>query len=152
MEGFITIPISEYEGMKREIAELRSTVRQLEEAISLLKGGKNSRTSSTSPSQDLSRSNSVSLRVPSGKKSGGQSGHAGHSLQMSDTPDEIIDHTSAFCEFCHESLQDVSSVSYTPRQLVELPPVRPIYMEHRSHIKICPLLEGKIKNNYKNEI
>ena len=138
MEDFVTIPRSEYEGMKREIAELRALVQKLEETIALLKGGKNSRTSSTAPSHDMGRSNSHSLRISSGKKSGGQLGHAGHSLQMSETPDEIIDHISSCCEQCHEDLMGVSSTSYTRRQLVDIPPVHPIYTEHRSHITICP--------------
>jgi hemerythrin-like domain-containing protein len=71
VEEMITISRSEYEGMKREIAELRAIIRQLEDTIALLKGGRNSRTSSTAPSHDICRSNSISLRVPSGKKSGG---------------------------------------------------------------------------------
>jgi transposase len=57
---------------------------------------------------------------------------------MSDTPDEIIDHSPFFCAHCHENLQEVVSASYTRRQLVDLPPVHPIYTEHRSHLKICP--------------
>jgi transposase len=138
VENFITIPRLEYEGMKQELSELRSIVRQLEDTIALLRGGKNSRTSSTAPSHDLFRSNSNSLRTPSDKKSGGQIGHCGHSLQMSDTPDSIIDHLPSYCEFCHESLQSVFSASYTRRQIVDIPPVHPIYTEHRSHIKICP--------------
>jgi transposase len=139
VEDFITIPRSEYEGMKREIAELRSTVRQLEEAISLPKGGQNSRTGSIAPSHDICRSNSQSLRISSGKKSGGQSGHIGHSLQISETPDEIIDHVPTFCEHCRQDLSEVSSISYTRRQLVDIPPVvRTIYTEHRRHVKICP--------------
>jgi transposase len=138
VENFITIPRTEYEEMKREIAELRTMVRQLEEAIALLKGGKNSRTCSTAPSADIGRSNSYSLRKASGKKSGGQPGHAGHSLQMSDTPDEIIDHVPQYCQHCHEHLQEEVSQSYTRRQPVDIPPVQPIYTEHRSHIKICP--------------
>ena len=45
MDEMITIPRSEYEGMKREIAELRLLVQRLMDEISLLKGGKSSRTS-----------------------------------------------------------------------------------------------------------
>jgi len=138
VEDFITIPRSEYEGMKREIAELRSIVRQLEETVALLKGGRSSRTSSTAPSHDIGRANSRSLRSPSDKKSGGQSGHTGHSLQMSDTPDEIIDHMPLYCERCHENLQEAVSTSYTRRQSVDIPPIHPIYTEHRSHLKKCP--------------
>jgi transposase len=138
MEEYITIPRSEYEGMKREIAELRSIVRQLEEIIALLKGGKNSRTSSTASSQDIGRSNSHSLRTPSDKKPGGQPGHAGHSLQMNETPNKIIDHPPLYCTHCNADLQEVSAQSYTCRQLVDVPPLVPIYTEHCSHIKIWP--------------
>ena len=120
MDEFITIPRSEYEQMQREIAELRSAVQQLREEISLLKGGKNSRTSSTAPSHDLGRSNSISLRSSSGRKSGGQLGHAGHSLSLSDTPDEIIHHNPLICEHCGENLQEVDSDSFTRRQIVDL--------------------------------
>jgi transposase len=141
MDEMITISRSEYEGMKREIAELRMLVQRLMEEISLLKGGKSSRTSSTSPSHDIGRSNSLSLRVSSGKKPGGQLGHTGSTLSMSDTPDQIIDHQPLVCEHCGEDLQTVVSHSFTRRQLVDIPPIAPIYIEHRSHIKICPLCQ-----------
>ena len=130
---------SENERMKREIAELRLLVKQLGIEISLLKGGKDSRTSSTSPSHDLGRSNRISLRVSSGKKSGGQPGHAGSTLSMRDTPDEVIDHSPCVCEQCGEDLQTTESISFICRQEVDIPPITPIYTEHRSHVKICPL-------------
>jgi len=135
---FITIPRSEYEQMRQEIANLLSVVQQLREEISLLKGGKNSRTSSTAPSHDLGRSNSLSLRVSSGRKTGGQSGHRGHTLSLSDTPDEIIHHHVQICEHCGEDLQEVDSDSFIRRQIVDIPPVSPIYTEHRAHLKTCP--------------
>jgi transposase len=58
---------------------------------------------------------------------------------MSDTPDTIIDHTPSYCEHCHENFHEVSSSGFTRRQLVDIPPVQPIYTEHRSHLKKCPL-------------
>jgi transposase len=57
---------------------------------------------------------------------------------MSDTQNEIIDRTPHYCQHCHENLQAVVCQSYTRRQAVDIPPVQPIYTEHRSHIKICP--------------
>jgi transposase len=138
VEAMITIPRSEYEQMKREIAELRAIVRQLEDTVALLKGGSSSRTSSTAPSRDLCRSNSISLRTPSGRKSGGQPGHSGCTLQMVDTPDEIIDHLPVVCACCGQTLESISSASFTRRQVVDLPPVEPFHIEHRSHRKICP--------------
>ena len=70
------------ERVTKENAELHTKVQQLEESISLMKGGKNSRSSSTAPSQDLGRSNQKSLRQPSGKQPGGQTGHSGHTLSV----------------------------------------------------------------------
>ena len=134
----ITIPRSEYEDLKNENGKLRAIIQKLKDKIALLKGGRDSRTSSTAPSQDLGRSNQNSLRKPSGKKPGGQPGHTGHCLQMSDTPDEIVDHTPAVCSSCGQNLEEVSVDSFTRRQLVDIPPVRPVYTEHRSNIKTCP--------------
>jgi hypothetical protein len=80
MEKMITIPLLEYEGLKK-------TVQQLQEEFSLFMQSCNSSTSSTSPSHDLSRSDSHSLRKSSGKKSVGQSGREGHHLSMNTTQD-----------------------------------------------------------------
>ena len=139
MEETVTISRFEYDQMQKEIAELRALVLQLQAEISLLRGGRNSRTSSTSPSQDIGRSNQISLRKPGGKPSGGQIGHSGRTLYLSDTPDEIIDHSPSVCSHCGEELDRVESFSFTRRQVVDIPPVRPIYIEHRSHTKECPL-------------
>ena len=124
--------------LKSENEKLHAENQQLKDNAALLKGGRNSRTSSTSPSQDIGRSNRCSLRTPSGKKTGGQPGHAGHHLQMSDTPDEIIDHKPPVCTCCGKNLEEVHCDSYTRRQEVDIPPVRPVYTEHRSYIKTCP--------------
>jgi transposase len=134
---------SENEQMKRDLSALQSTVRQLEDTISLLRGGKDSRTSSTAPTHDIGRSNQISLRSPSGRKSGGQPGHTGCTLSMSEIPDEIIDHYPEVCTHCGEDLQGVDSSSFTRRQSVELPPVSALYIEHRSHSKTCPLCQTK---------
>jgi len=146
VEELITILSLENEVLKREnselrseIVELRSIIQRLEDSIALLKGGNNSRTSSTAPSRDIGRSNSASLRTPSGKKSGGQVGHCGHTLQMVDNPDEIIDHFPVICECCGDSLDMVPSVSFTRHQVIDIPPpVAPLHIEHRSHSIVCP--------------
>jgi transposase len=125
--------------LKLNIIELHLLVQQLQDEISLLKGGKDSHTSSTAPSQDVGRSNSQSLRISTGKKPGGQPGHKGCTLVMSDTPDEIIDHHPVLCEQCGEDLQNAESNGFTRRQEVDIPLMPPVYTEHRSHVKTCPL-------------
>ena len=138
MEEMITIPRIEYERMKTLISTMERTIKELQDVISLLKGGKNSTTSSTAPSQDIGRSNKISLRVSTGKKPGGQPGHTGQTLSISDTPDEIIEHNPFVCSCCGEDLQDVDSLSFVRRQIIDIPPVSPIYSEHQSHLKKCP--------------
>jgi transposase len=158
MEEFIAISISEYECLKRENAEfrvkivaledevlrLRAIIQERDESLVLLKGGKSSRTSSTAPSSDIARSNTISLRKPSGKKSGGQKGHAGHSLELFDNPTETIEYVPQVCSHCGESLVDVASFSCTRHQVVDIPPPpQLIVTEHRSCTKVCPCCNHK---------
>jgi transposase len=138
--------------LKNENSELRRIIQGLEQKIALMKGGRNSRTSSTSPSQDVGRSNSFSLRTPSCKKTGGQMGHVGHHLQMSDTPDYIIDHTPKACMCCGENIEGVPNDSYVRRQEVDIPPIHPVYTEHRSHTKTCPSCGWKNKGIFPDRI
>ena len=152
MEEMVTIPRLEYEGLQNKVAELQSKIQELEHTISLMKGGRDSRTSSISPSHDIGRSNRISLRKPSGKKPGGQIGHTGHTLKMVDTPDKIIDHLPAVCQCCGESLQDVESVTFIRRQEVDIPPVKPVYIEHRAHLKVCPLCHSQNKGLFPDNL
>jgi len=110
----VTISCSKCAILENEISELRSLVKGLEDEISLLKGSRSSRTSSTAPSHDIGRSNRVSLVTPSGKKPGGQPGHVGATLSLSDTPDEIVDHHPHSCEHCGTDLQAIESCIFYP--------------------------------------
>jgi transposase len=140
VEEMIIIRHSEHEqfiSQQEELRDLRKLVRQLREEIELLKNGGNSKTGSTAPSQDISRSNVRSLCKISGKQPGGQKGHQGHTLSMSEMPDRVIDHLPERCT-CGCSLENVLSSGQTRRQVVDIPPVKPEYTEHRSHYKVCP--------------
>ena len=148
----ITFLKQENERLTKENAELRAKICQLEDTIALMKGGKNSRSSSTAPSHDLGRSNQKSLRTPSGKKSGGQIGHSGHTLEMVDTPNEIIDHYPAVCQCCGKSLERVSSASCIRRQVVDIPPIEALYIEHRSHVKICPYCKSSNQGIFPEQV
>jgi transposase len=141
METMISISLLEYEQKNRELEELRklpAIVKALQAEIALLKGGRNSNTSSTAPSQDIGRSNKINLRKPSGKKPGGQPGHLGHSHPFCENPDITIDKFPIACTHCGENLDDVLADSYSRRQVVDIPIVRSHYAEYRSHKKICP--------------
>ena len=68
----ITIPLVEYLALKQTIVDLQAQLKAAIEQIELLKNGRNSKTSSTPPSQDIGRSNQKNSRIPSTRKTGGQ--------------------------------------------------------------------------------
>jgi transposase len=125
------------------IDSLSKQVKLLEEKVVLLLQQlqktpvkKDSHNSSLPPSSDFHNKNR-SLRPPSTLKSGGQIGHKGTNLEMSSEPDKIIDLKSDFCSQCGQSLADGNFVLKAKRQVLEIPPVVPIYEEYRQYACTC---------------
>ena len=98
---------------------------------------KDSHNSSMPPSSDLF-STQKSLRPVSIKPNGGQLGHKGTTLEMTLTPDKIIDLKSDFCNKCGQSLSQEIFILKAKRQVVEIPPIQPIYEEYRQFSCQCP--------------
>lgn len=98
---------------------------------------KDSKNSSVPPSKDENRIKpNQALRKKSGKKSGGQKGHKGTTLKMHEQPDHIIIHKSKFCQGCGEVLS--SDQDYVSRrQVIDIPPIRPIITEHQINSATC---------------
>jgi hypothetical protein len=128
-----------------QITLLEATVVSLEAKISLLldvlqKSGikKDSHNSSLPPSSDLFTAKTKSLRPVSVLQSGGQLGHEGHTLKISETPDVIHELKNNYCTHCRASLSAALFVLKAKRQVIELPPITPIYEEYRQFGCICP--------------
>ena len=118
--------------LEQRILELEAQVRQL--SIS-----KNSRNSSKPPSSDMfPPKRNQSLRESSGKKTGGQPGHKGTTLEMSCFPDEVIRLVPEYCNHCGSGLSDVVEEYQSMRQVVDIPPITPIVTEYRKYRKCCP--------------
>jgi transposase/uncharacterized coiled-coil protein SlyX len=114
-----------------QIAALTERVKQLESQINT-----NSRNSGKPPSSDgLKRTKS--LRKKSGKKSGAQKGHPGHTLEMVDHPDKVELHRVTLCQCCGASLTGKPSESVERRQVVDTPPLKLEATEHRAEQKTC---------------
>jgi transposase len=79
-----------------------------------------------------------SQRIPSGRKSGGQPGHVGHTLVLVDEPDEVVGHLPSHCHACGQSLEDVPARRQERRQVVDIPPVKVRVVEHQVATKCCP--------------
>lgn len=127
----------ENEALRATIAELFKTIDSLEERLSRLEKPKNSNNSSVPPSKDENRPKRKSLRVPNGKKSGGQKGHEGKTLQMTTSPDEVIEYIPQYCTCCGEDLSHIKPELVERRQRVEIPPIQPIYIEHQIYSRQC---------------
>ena len=123
--------------MKQQLSEALSLIRELQIEIQLLKNGRKSNTSSTPSSQDYTRSNVNNSREKSDRKSGGQKGHKGSSLKMSENPDKIIEHIPNYCRECGEKLDISLSQLHKRRQEIVIPPITPEYIEHRSYQCVC---------------
>lgn len=124
--------------LQKEVAELRKENSILKARIHELEHPKNSNNSSIPPSQDENRPRkNQSLREKSGKKSGGQKGHKGYTLDIVSNPDKLVNNFPSFCEKCGKDLSAFNSKLAEKRQVVELPQIHPICTEHQIHSKLC---------------
>jgi len=96
------------------IGKLVERIQKSEDQIA-----KDSSNSNKPPSSDGMKKNTQSLREPSGKKSGGQPGHKGHTLKAVAKPDNIEPHQVRQCKHCQTSLEDVAVLGHEKRQVFE---------------------------------
>jgi transposase len=121
------------DGLVDYALDLQTELRRLRDAAA-----QNSRNSSRPPSTDRSeKPQPKSLRKKSGRKTGGQPGHPGRTLQPSDTPTHVELHRCLECS-CGENLSQEPAVDFQRRQVFDLPSLQLECTEHRAEIKECP--------------
>jgi len=133
--------------LQQEVKLLKEKNKQLKEEIHFLKQKKDSNNSSIPPSKDENRLRSTkSLRKTSDKKPGGQPGHQGKTLEMTDNPDEIIEIKPDYCQCCGESLHDLPCQKEESRQILDIPPIKAIFTEYQVFSKKCKCGHTTISN------
>ena len=121
------------ESQSARIADLEAQLLAISSTNSVTKTSKNSH---IPPSVDLTRKNQ-SLREKSDKPIGGQMGHKGHTLKMSDTPNEIEPLYPDFCNNCGQSLTQATFEMTARRQVIDIPPIVPIITEYQRYSTRC---------------
>ena len=121
-------------------SHLEEEIKKLSAQLSL-----NSSNSSMPPSTDgfKKKARNNSLREKSGKKSGGQHNHKGHTLRSVDHPDHIIDIIDDVCNHCTANLENTAPISVNTRQVFDIPLPKLEVTEYRTHNKICPHCNAK---------
>jgi transposase len=137
--------------LQAENAALRAQLAELERRLGLDSGN-----SGKPPSSDGLKKRPArvrSLRQRSGRRSGGQPGHPGTTLQPVANPDEVVDHVPPRCEDCGTALKVAMSVGYAARQVFDLPPPPPLQIaEHRAHACECPKCGTQTRADFPPEI
>lgn len=118
----------------------RITALEAENAALRARLGTNSRNSGKPPSSDGpgSKPHPKSLRTQSGRKSGGQPGHVGHTLRLVEKADEVEVHAPSHCQGCGRSLEQVLATPRERRQVVDIPPLKVRVVEHQVASRCCP--------------
>lgn len=125
--------------LQEQVVALSEQVDTLQAEVKELKArlDKNSRNSNKPPSTD-EFIKPKSQREKSGKKAGGQKGHQGHTLKMSEHPDKVIIHHPEQCAGCGQELNLEQPLKTEKRQVFDVPLPRLEITEHRSHTVNCP--------------
>jgi len=127
--------LSENSMLHAQVEVLAARVKDLEARLN-----KDSHNSSKPPSSDgLSKKPCPKSLRPKGERpSGGQPGHPGKTLHLSEAPTETIPHPPLACGNCGHNLADVAPCGSERRQVFDLPKISFDIVEHLVQHKTCP--------------
>lgn len=134
--------------LSKENGELKEVVARQSDQIEKLKSqiNKDSSNSGKPPSSDgFRKPKPQSLREKSGRKPGGQVGHAGHGLDLFEHPTDIIEKKVLICDECGHEI--VNSPDYTAKQKVDIE-VSLSIKEERVFKGFCPCCGKKVQGQF----
>lgn len=126
--------VSLFQRVTETISRLVDRIQALEDRLAM-----NSNNSHKPPSGDVyGKPSPKSRRKRHKRRSGGQPGHVGNTLQLVINPNRIIHHPVRQCQKCKSSLEEAAIQGEERRQVFDIPPVKLEVTEHQAEIKICP--------------
>lgn len=140
--------------LEATVATLEAYVRELlaENAALKRRLAQDSHNSSKPPASDGVARRPRPTRRPSGKKPGGQPGHAGQTLAQVATPDVVERHTPAVCGQCQRPLDGLPGVVVERRQVQDLPPLRLEVTEHQAVAICCPACQAVTRGTFPDAV
>ena len=134
VRAFILAQQQENDELRGQLTALASELASLREQI-----GRSSRNSSKPPSSDGPGFKPPERRKGSGRKRGGQPGHPGTGPELLpiERVDQVVEHHPDACRRCGSLLEGEDSDPLR-HQVIEIPPITPLVIEHRLHRLICP--------------
>ena len=134
VRSLILVQQEEIEQLRAQLTALATELASLRERI-----GRSSRNSSKPPSNDGPGFKPPERRKGSGRKRGGQPGHPGSGPELLpiERVDEVVEHHPDACRRCGTLLQGEDSAPLR-HQVIEIPPITPVVIEHRLHRLVCP--------------
>lgn len=140
--------------LRAENQQLREQVEQLGTRLHELEGrvSKDSHNSSKPPSTDGYAKKTRSLRKSSGKKAGGQEGHAGSTRHFVEIADEIIRVYPQTCAHCQASLHELPAEGYQRRQRIDLPEIKAQVTEYQALEVRCLSCQYVTRGTFPDEV
>ena len=141
VRAFLLNQQAELRAQQQEIEQLRGQLAGLATELASLREqiGRSSRNSSKPPSSDGPGFKPPARGKGSGRKRGGQSGHPGSGTELLpiERVDAVMDHHPDACRRCG-TLLDGEDPDPLRHQVIEIPPITPVVIEHRLHRLVCP--------------
>jgi len=145
--------------LNRNIDRLNADLRKRDKRIGELEAelakyktpDKNSDNSSTPPSKESIKDEAIrrtkTLRKPTGRTPGGQRGHEGSTLKMTQAPDETEEVSANYCTRCGESLEDCERILDYVTQVVSIPELKPVVKEIRHYVTVCKNCGERVRSH-----
>ena len=138
--------------MRKENQELKIKLNLVLTKLAEKNVKKDSHNSHNPPSQDKYKNKRTSLRKKSSRKSGGQQGHKGTTLLKIENADIIKELKSEYCTKCGAILEQNRQELLSTRQVIEIPPIEPRYVEYQQYGCTCSRCGNLQKAKYPNGV